>query len=277
MSEPVSVLVPIRPQSQFVEQLARNFLKQSYPNLRLIAVLDRDDGTTETKLKLLIPHDCLILVHAREGKGDVGGLLNLGIRVADTELIARMDDDDVYSDDRIADQVLAMSRELANVLVGSTADVVDERNRLLYQVVPPKSDREFKLALMESNCVAHSCVLYKKSAVLNAGGYRVGMQGCEDYDLWLRMMHTGRFVGLPISHVKYLVHAGGASKRRVPTSKVAKIYIARLQAARHLEVSKLRRHGGYLRWLFHFRPHWVSIVNKLLEKVAQTLRRLHLR
>ena len=50
--------------------------------------------------------------------------------------------------------------------------------------------------------MAHMTVIFKKSAVLNAGNYS-DLKRMEDYELWARMIHKGyKFVNIP----EYLVN-----------------------------------------------------------------------
>lgn len=237
-------------------------------------MLDRDDGTNELKLRTMIPSERLKLVHAQNPRGDVGHLLNIGLEAAETELIARMDDDDTYAEDRILTQVIEFSQDESTVLVTSACDVVDQEQRTLYQVIPPESDLELKLSLLNSNIIVHSAVMYKKSAVLRVGGYRTEMMGCEDYDLWFRLVPAGSFRGISTSHVKYLSHRSGASKRRVSVRSVWKLYRVRLQAAAFLGIPSLTHFGGYVRWIFHFRPGWARISVWLWGTSSGLVRRL---
>lgn len=53
-----------------------------------------------------------------------------------------------------------------------------------------------RVAMLSGNHVNHSAAMYRADAVRAAGGYRPEWFPVEDYDLWLRLIGMGRFVGI---------------------------------------------------------------------------------
>jgi len=49
----VSIVVPVYNSQRFLEQSIKSILKQTYPNIEIIAV---DDGSTDDSLKILVKY-----------------------------------------------------------------------------------------------------------------------------------------------------------------------------------------------------------------------------
>lgn len=151
------------------------------------------------------------LVHLSEQSG-LGHALNEGMKHCRCEIIARMDSDDISCPDRMEKELALMRDRQADIVSGSVAE---------FQTDPSDSDRIRKLPQSAEeiahfsrrrNPFNHPCVMYKKSAVLQAGGYQP-FEGFEDYYLWLRMLRCGA-VGYNTEQVLLYMRTAGMYKRR---------------------------------------------------------------
>ena len=61
----------------------------------------------------------------------------------------------------------------------------------------------------------HPSVMFRRSAVVEVGGYRGFFANAEDYDLWLRLSPTSAFCNIPIPLTRYRLNTHGASLRRL--------------------------------------------------------------
>ncbi len=130
-----------------------------------------------------------------EKNGGLGNALRLAVEHATYELIARMDSDDVSLPTRFEEQLRYFSENGEVDIVGGDISefVGEEENVVAYRKVPC-SDAEIK-AYMKKRCpLNHVSVMYKKAAVLNAGGY-LDLFWNEDYYLWIRMAEKGAVMG----------------------------------------------------------------------------------
>lgn len=123
--------------------------------------------------------------------GGLGKALNIGIKQCKNELIARMDSDDTSYPDRCERQ-LKVFAEKPEIVISS--GIVEEFSESLEKVdarrVPPETQEEIIEFAKKRNPFNHPCVMYKKSAVEAAGGYK-DFYLLEDYYLWLRMLMKG--------------------------------------------------------------------------------------
>jgi glycosyltransferase involved in cell wall biosynthesis len=121
----------------------------------------------------------------------LGLALNLGLLYCRNELVARMDTDDISLADRCEKQ-LAIFHEYSDIDIvgGDISEFFGEENSIIAYRRVPVDDNKIK-ALMKKKCpLNHVSVMFKKEAVLKAGGYQ-NLFLNEDYYLWIRMAENG--------------------------------------------------------------------------------------
>ena len=80
--------------------------------------------------------------------------------------------------------------------MGSAIDVIDAHGRHTQTIRLPETPGEIRRHMRELGCaVAHPTVVFRRKAVLEAGGLRRAYRHAEDYDLWLRMIEEHDFAG----------------------------------------------------------------------------------
>lgn len=137
--------------------------------------------------------------------------LTEGLAACAHDVVARMDADDVSLPHRFEKQLKLI--ESGYDLVGSGMFEFDRTGSILGVRRPPTGRREIYKAARIHDPFNHPTVVYRRSAVVRAGGYR-DLPLMEDYWLFARMMQTGAQVaniGEPL--VMYRVDAGAYSRR----------------------------------------------------------------
>ena len=120
----------------------------------------------------------------------LGLALAIGMENCSNELIARMDSDDISRPDRFEKQARYLNEHPEIAAVGGNIDeFVEERVilRTKRMKTDPADVREYG---KYRNPINHMTVMFRKSCVMDAGGYR-DYVGLEDYDLWIRMTAKG--------------------------------------------------------------------------------------
>ena len=143
----------------------------------------------------------------------LGEALNRGLFVCSYEWVVRMDADDIALPDRFEKQFAYLEKYPDTDILGGWICEFDcdaaqcDRERRV-----PSSHDEIVHFAKYRNPLNHMTVVFRKEAVLDAGGYKP-MNGFEDYYLWMRMLQKGkRFANLPEVLVK--VRAGRDLIRR---------------------------------------------------------------
>ena len=132
----------------------------------------------------------LITVPLSENVG-LGKALNVGLQSCSYPIIARMDTDDICKPDRFEKQLSVFKNNPDIDVVSSWIDEFeDDITNVLSTRKLPETHSEI-YAYGKKRCpVNHPVVMFKKSAVLAAGGY-MHLPLFEDYYLWVRMLVNG--------------------------------------------------------------------------------------
>lgn len=118
----------------------------------------------------------------------LGNALNLGLQKCKFEYVARMDSDDICVPDRFEMQLQEISH--FDIVGGFIAEFdIDPSYPYSIRKVPLENDDILNFA--KRRCpFNHVTVMYRKSKVLEVGGYFGGKAFQEDYYLWIRMLNS---------------------------------------------------------------------------------------
>lgn len=120
----------------------------------------------------------------------LGDALNEGIKHCSYELIARMDTDDIALSNRFEKQLEIFENSDIDICSSWVSEFDnDEKEIVSYRKIPEIHDEILKYSKIR-NPINHPAVMYKKSIVEQAGGYKK-MMWFEDYYLWARMISDG--------------------------------------------------------------------------------------
>ena len=97
--------------------------------------------------------------------------LNIGIRHAKGQFIARMDADDISLPHRFETQIRYLETHPDYALVGSWAYQIDETGRQQCIIELQVEDHEIRECLIRGNNFVHGSVMMRRSVILSMGGY----------------------------------------------------------------------------------------------------------
>ena len=180
----ISILVPVyNVDEKWLRLCIDSVLAQIYPNWELCIADDR--STAEHVRPVLSEYagkDERIKVVFRTENGHISAASNSALELAEGEFTVLLDHDDELSEDAlfwVADEI-ARSHDAA--IIYSDEDVIDERGRRH----DPKFKPEFSRDLFYSfNLLTHLSA-FRTALLRSIGGFRVGLEGSQDYDLALR-------------------------------------------------------------------------------------------
>ena len=115
---------------------------------------------------------------------------NIGIQAAEHEFIAVHDADDVMHPDRLRIQLNQIGNTEIDVL-GCPVYEFDAINGKVLGLRSLATEGQLARKMLWLNIINHSSVMLRKSAVIGVGGYR-NVHLAEDYELWLRLMCSGK-------------------------------------------------------------------------------------
>lgn len=210
----VSVVIPAYNAERWI---AETLISVSEQTLREIEILVVDDGSSDHTAAIVERHACsdprIRLI--RQQNGGVGAARNTAIRLACGEFLATIDSDDLWYPEKLALQVSRMREGGEDLgLVYCWSEKVDATGTLITGAHPFQVEGCVLEALIVKNFVGNaSTPLFRTSALHHTGAYLTrkeqgGVEGCEDWDLSLRLAEAFKVGCARQTLVKY---------RQVPT------------------------------------------------------------
>ena len=205
----VSVIIPAYNAEAFIPKTLESVLLQTYRHLEILVVDDgSSDGTPEI-ISTFARQDSRIRVLHQSNSG-VATARNLAIDSAQGELIAPIDADDLWASDTVEKLVAQFqtSRPEVGVVYAWSADI-DEYDQPTGGFHAANVDGNVYKTLICHNFLGNaSSTLIRKTCLKQVGGYntqlkRHNAQGCEDWDLYLRLAEQYEFGVVPEFLVGY--------------------------------------------------------------------------
>ena len=193
----VSIVMPCRKRREISTCLLRFYSETNTQELELIIVNDHSHDQSAKILENFLKIEKRGRVLHNPANGLVSAL-NLGINHSQSEMIARMDADDIMEPQRLEMQVEHLQKNTYIELVSCQSQHFPkpiQKQRKGYQVYV---DWTNQILTPEDHCInrfvdcplAHSSVIFRKSLIQKFGGYQDG-EFPEDFELWLRWMSHG--------------------------------------------------------------------------------------
>ena len=182
----VSVIMPTyNSPLKFLKEAVESVQAQIYPHWELCIA---DDASTQpevaTYLKQLAAQDSRIVLSLREKNGHISESSNTALNSAKGEWAALLDHDDRLHPLALFCVVSALQKQADAHLIFSDEDKIDEHGVRFGPYFKGEYNRELMWA---HNMICHlGC--YKRSELVAIGGFRVGYEGAQDYDLALRVI-----------------------------------------------------------------------------------------
>lgn len=121
----------------------------------------------------------------------LGKALNEGLKHCSYDIVARMDTDDIAKPDRFEKQLAIFEKYSDIDVVGAWIDEFEDDISEVKSVRKlPELPDDIRQFAKRRNPINHPVVMFRKSAVLAAGGYQ-HFPLFEDYYLWIRMLMNG--------------------------------------------------------------------------------------
>lgn len=246
MDHKVNFLMPVAAPAPFLQATLESLRSQSFDDWGLTAVIDGRSPEVERVISAAIPAERLLLVRLQERQG-ISRALNAGLGATRSELVARIDADDVNFAHRLDLQVRFMDAHPEVLVLGGAALLIDHHGEPVGEL-PVRHGSDIRRELLVKNRLVHSSVMLRRDLVVGMGGYNARCMLREDYELWLRLAAAGPVANLPQNVVKYRLNAGQVSRRPMPAISTKYVSAARIDAARTLGVSRVAATAMNIAW-----------------------------
>jgi glycosyltransferase involved in cell wall biosynthesis len=216
MTPIVSVLMPAYNAGPYVAEAVQSVLDQTVRDLELIVIDDGSADDTGATLEGLAARNTRLRIVRRGNRGIVASR-NEALALASGEFVAVLDSDDMALPDRLERQLAYLRDHPECVAVGGQVLTIDsDGDPITRWSMPTTHDAIDAMALSGgSPGILHSTLCARRSVVQDLGGYREGLDTCEDHDLCLRLAERGQLASLDVPVVKYRLHPQSVSWTRL--------------------------------------------------------------
>ncbi len=185
--ELISIVMPAYNCEKYITESINSVINQSYKNWELLVL---DDGSKDETLNIINEFgqkDSRIKVFPNGKNMGVSATRNRGIDLATGNWIAFLDSDDMWTTDKLENQLAIVEEKLAE-FVFSGASYIDESGRPYKGIFEVPEMVTYK-KLRNHNVISCSSVLVKKKYFENIKMEKDEMH--EDFAVWLRILKLG--------------------------------------------------------------------------------------
>lgn len=256
----VSVIIPAYNAELYIRQTLESVLSQTYQNIEILVVDDgSQDGTAEIA-ESFVQRDSRVHL-LKQANAGVAAARNLAIAHSQGEYIAPIDADDIWYPQKLEKQVQCMLQsgpEVGLVYTWSThideAGLIIGKSKLEWANIP---EGLIYPILIYCNFLDNaSNPLIRRSCIDQVGGFNPELraqnaQGCEDWDLYLRIADGYEFRAIPEFLVGYRQLLGSMASNCRAMAKSYELVMTEVQA-RHPEIPE-----SLYRWSKGFFYHYL--------------------
>ena len=202
----ISIIVPVyNPSENLLREMIHSVIDQIYPYWELCLA---DDASPEPHVKRILQEyanrDERIKIILRENNGHISATSNSALTLATGDFIALLDHDDIITPDALYEVALLLNKHPEADMIYSDEDFLNEKNQLESPFFKPDWCPDSFLSKM------YTCHLgvYRHSIIKQIGGFRLGYEGSQDYDLVLRFTEkTDNIFHIPKVLYHWRIHA----------------------------------------------------------------------
>jgi len=193
----ISVVLPVyNVEEKWLRLCIESVINQIYENWELCVA---DDCSPSQHIREVLEEyaarDERIKIVFRETNGHISAASNSALEIATGEFVALLDHDDELSPDALFCVAKEINDYPATDFIYSDEDMIDETGARYTPKFKPDFSRDF---LCSVNYVTHLAV-YRTEILRTIGGFRIGSEGSQDYDLALRVVER-----IPENHIRHI-------------------------------------------------------------------------
>lgn len=232
----------------FLERAILSVLNQTRKVDEIIIIDDGSIDGTAIYIEENFPNVRLI---SQENLG-ISAARNAGTRCAKCDLVAYLDDDDVWHPERIEKQLellatVQRNNQLDNAIIFSPIRIINEFDEILGFDIGAFSLLYWPNILITNEVTSPSGVLISRATVLSLGLFNEEIRIGEDYDLWIRAALSGlKLISTSETLVDYRRHSNQTTsyKRMVEiclkTDDVVSKYFHKLTKEQLVKICMIR-------------------------------------
>jgi glycosyltransferase involved in cell wall biosynthesis len=186
MQARITVLMALYNGGSYLARSVRSVLDQTYKDFEFLIINDcSTDDSVRTIESFQDPR--IRLLHNQQNLGQTRSL-NVGLRAAQGEWVARIDADDIALAYWLEKHTAFIQKNPAFSVVSVDALVIDEQDRVQKKYRSPVHIDDIVLKAFFNSPINHVGCIMKKKDILAVGGYDEKYRTVADYDLWRKLI-----------------------------------------------------------------------------------------
>jgi GT2 family glycosyltransferase len=200
----VTVVIPTKDRPHLLGLTVASALGQRGVSTKVIVV---DDGGREGSTDDVTRAWPAVRVVRHETSQGVAAARNAGLELVDTEWVAFLDDDDLWSPDKLSNQLRRLEADRTCQWACSAAASFTAPSNV-YGVQRPPLERDLSRALLRLNVVpgGGSGVLVRTSLMQHIDGFDAAFSTLADWEAWLRLAQVSPVACVRDADVGYRTH-----------------------------------------------------------------------
>ncbi|MGA1794516.1 MAG: glycosyltransferase family 2 protein [bacterium] len=188
----ISIIMSVYNGEKYLAKSIQSILDQSVTDFEFIIINDASTDRSDEIIKTFVQKDKRIITVENDSNIGLTKSLNIGIRLARGNYIARQDADDISLPDRLKKQYFFMEKNRNIFLCGTMAIIIDDNENVLAKTDYLSDTSQIKKRLRRGNCLIHFSIMFRNKNIF----YRDKFKYSQDYDLYLNLLTMGHNIAV---------------------------------------------------------------------------------
>lgn len=191
----LSVILPIYNGMPYLKEAIKSLLNQTFQDFIIYAI---DNGSTDGTRDFLLELNNDKIKYIWLEESNLVKALNMGLELATTPFIARMDADDISFPTRFEKQIEYLNNNNEIDLVGTFGQYISVKKQRYFKINLPVNHDEIVFAMLKKQyAIIHPSIMFRRKIISNNDVYKKEFFPCEDFELFLRIGDKIKFANIP--------------------------------------------------------------------------------
>ena len=214
----ISVVIPAFQSETRIGRTLARLKQQTFTDFEIVVVNDGSTDGTAAAIERAMAEDARIRVVEQSNLG-LARARNRGVNESRGDVIAFLDDDDLWHPKKLALQVDRFDAGTGPAVVTCYSALVDVDGNLLGWRFGGRPEGNVYRQMLEWDMVSGGSVaLVSRGAIESCGGFDESLSEREDWDLWIRIARRHSFTCVPKTLVGYTRRHASMSRKHRPAS-----------------------------------------------------------
>jgi glycosyltransferase involved in cell wall biosynthesis len=176
------VIIPCYNQAHFLREAIESVLRQTYSRFDVVMV---DDGSSDDTSRIAASYREIRVV--RQQNQGVAEARNRGLRESSGECVVFLDSDDRLRPRALEAELEALRSAPNAAFSHGWCDLIAADGSFLAPSHRRIVEGDYYTTLLRQNVLQTLTMMVRRASIEAIGGFGAGVDGAEDYDLWLRL------------------------------------------------------------------------------------------